>query len=573
MMRRWICLALALLCCVPAALAEAEGYWTANEDWYYHAVASCGGTEGRVPISREGAAAFGKYACPVCVQAEDDASEPRAAKRGGVTVVRFSDAWMARQELEGIFGFGGGFSASSDASKAALLAEYVHGDAYGEFLENGAEAMYYQPSVSPHDTILSSRHIGSAWYVAVRPKENVNARWEMHWSVSENRISLREDTLNSSTERESTGGVTALNVDIQEDSAPVYSREGELPIEVYDAMDAYLAVIHEPGADPYLIEEVGVRIGAVQSGTALSGRMFGDEARYACVLTEAELNALRDGAEAEIVRKLPAEERDYMGGEYAAAYYGTSGRAGIVDRSGNFVIEPTYKAVYRSDIGNDRSTIIPPFFCQREDGTSVILDGETLEVIVESERGTSYVNPAVYREVRDASFYSYTDYVTFRSLEDGSVLSEFAGDDGYVDGRYAVLADGLPRRMVFWNGNGADTRATMIDNYGNAVPGAEYQRITALYWLGEHGVFLVESFDPKEYSGPGFGEEQTDYSYGEVYTGGAYGSHWRCGLIDEDGNVLADLQYTSIECEVDGEIRLSAEDGSVLTLDAREIVR
>ena len=570
-MKRALCLLCILILCASWASAEAGDYWTANEDWYYHAVASCGGTAGRVPITRDGAAAFGKYACPVCMQAEDDAAEPRAAKRGGVTVVRFSDAWLSRQELESWFGFGVETADFTEADKAARLAECLHGDAYTEFLENGTEAMYYHPSISPYDSILASRHIGSAWYAAVRPKENVDALWEMHWSVRENRIWLKDDVLYSESERISPDNVTALSVDIA-DSAPVYSREGDVIIEVYDAIDVYLAVFHEPGADPYLLEEAGVRIGAAQSDLTLSGRMFGDEARYAYVLTEAEFNALRDGADAEIVHKLLANEQDYLGGAYAAAYYGTSGRMGIVDRSGSFVIEPTFKAVYRSDIGNDRATVTPPFFCQREDGTSVILDGETLEVIIESERGTSYVNPAVYRELENAHAYLWTSPTTFRSLQDGSVLFDFAGDGGYVDGRYDVLADGLPQRMVFWNGDGADKQAAMIDNYGNAVPGAAYQRITALYWLGDKGVFLTERFDPEEYNYNPF-EGGDHYSYGKAYTGKSYGAHWRCGLIDQDGNVLADMQYTSIECEVDGEIRLGAEDGSVLTLDAREIVR
>ena len=554
------------------ALADGDGFWMANEDWYYHAAEACGGTAGRVPISREGAEAFGKYACPVCVQAEDDASEPRAAKRGGVTVVRFSDAWMARQELESVFGFSSGYADSGEMGQDAWLAEWLHGDAYVAFLENGGEATYFCPSILPSDIILASRRIGSAYYVAVKPEENVGAVWEMEWTVSEDRAWLRDDVLYCASERTSPASVMALNVDLPADSTPIYNRAGELPIEVYDAMDVYIAVFHELRADPNLLEEAGVRIGAVQSSLTLSGRMYNDEARYAYVLTEAELNALRNGAEVKIVHKPLAGERDYLGGEYAVAYYGTSGRAGIMDRSGNFAVEPTFEAIYRSDIYNDRTTVTPPFFCQRFDGSSVILDGETLEVIAESARGTSYENPAVYRELENAHAYSFTSPATFRSLQDGSVLFDFPGDGGYVDGRYVVLADGLPQRMIYWSGEGAQKQAVMIDNYGSAVPGAAYQRITALYWLGEKGVFLVERFAPEEYNYNSF-EGGDYYAYGEVYTGKCYGAHWRCGLIDQDGNVLADLQYTSVECSVEGEIRLGAEDGSVRTLDAREIVR
>ena len=92
-MKRAFAALLALALSLSAwALSEADGYWTNNADIYYHAAQNCGGAGGRVPISLEGAAEFEKYPCPVCVPAEDDGGAPAAAVRGGVIVVRFSDA-------------------------------------------------------------------------------------------------------------------------------------------------------------------------------------------------------------------------------------------------------------------------------------------------------------------------------------------------------------------------------------------------------------------------------------------------------------------------------------------------
>ena len=49
----------------------------------------------------------------------------------------------------------------------------------------------------------------------------------------------------------------------------------------------------------------------------------------------------------------------------------------------------------------------------------------------------------------------------------------------------------------------------------------------------------------------------------EAYTGSAYGEDWRCGLIDQEGRVVAPLRYTCVEADADGTLRLSGPDGAV----------
>ena len=575
MMRRWICLALALLCCVPAALAEADGYWTNNADWYYHLSEHCGGVEGMVPISPDGARAFGKYPCPVCVPAEDDGAEPWAVAMGKLAMIRFSDAWLNRQaeeRLTSVFGFSGA-DVLRGAEADRRIAELLHGEAYGAFLADGAETRAMVPGYPVrYENVLCLRHIGSAWYMVVRTEEKLDGQYDVEdWEAYADRVWMEGDELYVDGDMQREPLTLHMNVQNLDGAEAAHEREGDVRITAYAAMDICIAELREAGADPDLLEEVALYIGGADTGLRLNGRMSGDTAVYRCALTNAELAALQSGAEVALRRSSPADGADFMDTPYAATTYGTSNRWGIVDREGNFVVEPTYTYIYRPDPSQDRVTTPRHFFCGREDGSSVILNGDTLEIMFESKRSTNYENPAMYREMKNIFAYSYSDPATFRSLEDGSVLYNFKGGEGkYVQGRYEVLADGLPQRLVATIGDGKDTRCALLDNHGNLIPNTEHQRVTALYWKGEHGVFLVESFDPKEYKGPGFGEKQTNYRYGDVYTGGAYGPHWRCGLMDENGDMLSKVVYTSVECRDSGEILLESENGERISINVLE---
>ena len=130
MKRLFICVLILALGLGSGAFADAS-FWTRNDDIYYHAAQACAG-EGCVPISEEAALAFAKYACPVCCEWPDGGEEPAAASRGGTIAVRFSDAWLEKQELTDVFGWQvdnryGGVQAQRN------LAEYLHDEAYAAF--------------------------------------------------------------------------------------------------------------------------------------------------------------------------------------------------------------------------------------------------------------------------------------------------------------------------------------------------------------------------------------------------------------------------------------------------------
>ena len=107
-----------------------------------------------------------------------------------------------------------------------------------------------------------------------------------------------------------------------------------------------------------------------------------------------------------------------------------------------------------------------------------------------------------------------------------------------------------------------------IISYGGTE--AEVDRLTPLIWKDGAGVCLTERCADAAFP---VGERYAagGIDYGRRYDGGAYGEDWRCGLIDQDGNVLADCNYTAFSVDVSGEVRLETPGGAALTLQPIQI--
>ena len=573
MKRNWICALLALLCAFAAARAEApEEYWTTNAELYFHACANCAGAEGRVPVSAEAAAAFDKFPCPVCVPTGDGPAQVQGAARGGTIVLRFSDAMLAEPELTSVFGWS--FPEECTGEQAwSRLGELLHGGDYAAFVERvcdggSAEAVARTPDVLNvnGELILNRRHIGGDWYVLVRPSERFADSWEMYWRIDGLRLSMEGDALSENFALQTPEAYETVRFSSVDGAQCVLQRAaGNLELSVYRELDGYIAVLCERGADADFLEEVGLRIGDRDCGVEMTGYMSGGDGVFCCMLTEGELHLLNVGADFALTRAPLTEGADFMDTPYAAVQRGT-GSVGIIDRAGNFVVEAKYTNITRPDPESFRISTDRPFFCIAADGRLTVLDGDTLEsrFQVENVKGKGflggYVNPSVFTTYTDAG-------VQLRSMEDGSVLIDCRYDEDRVyDGYFRVRADGAPRRLVVRTGDAPETTAFQLtDNRGAVVGGGLYRRITPMVWRGEAGLFLVEDFDPAEYAQDGsFSEElQTAYAYGRAYDGGAYGDGWRCGLIDQDGQVVAPLRYGCVEADADGTLRLTDLDGGV----------
>ena len=563
------CALLVLICALSAARADGrDAYWTRRVELYFHECANCDGVEGRVPISAEAAAAFEKFPCPVCVPVENDQTEVLGVARGGTIVLRFPDGMLAEPELTGVFGWA--FPEDYEGAEAwARVGELLHGEEYTSFVERvraggSAKAVARRPFVVPveDELILNQRHIGSDWYIIVRPKERFEDSWEMYWRIGGLELEMAGNALRESFTLQTVEEYKTVRLSSADSAQSTLQRvAGKLELSVYREMDANIAVICERDADADFLEEVGLRIGDYDCGVELTGYMDGADGVFCCTLTDGELHLLEAGADFALIRAPLTQDANYMDTPYAAVQRGT-GDVGIIDRAGNYVVEAKYRHISRPDPESFRISTDRPFFCWGADNSLTVLDGDTLEARFRVENVKwkfvgGYVNPSVFTTYSDEG-------VQLRSMEDGGVLIDDRYGSGQVyDGYFRVRADGSPQRLVVRTGEAPQTEYQLADNRGAAIGSEKYRCLTPMVWSGERGLFLIEDYDPAEVAQTGSfsGELQTAYVYGEAYTGGAYGDGWRCGLIDQDGNVVAPLRYTCVEADADGTLRLTGWDG------------
>jgi len=559
------------------AFADVQSqFWTRNADLYYHFNRDCGGTAGMVPISETAARAFDKYACPVCSRMEDAGGDVQAVARGGTIVVRFSDEWLAGPELTGVFGWSPD-AEFTGADAQMHLSEYLHGDAYNSFMadflaDGKAEGRARTPTILAVDDelIMNCRHIGNAWYSIVRPAEKFGDSWEMYWRINGVKLRWEDGSLFTNFDLQTVEEHKKIELSRGGSEGPVFVMENDgLQMSVYRELDANIAVIYEKNADADFLESAQLRMPGMEAGIELDGYMEDRQGVYCCTLTDAELALLQNGAQPEIWHKPLLEDARFMDSPYAEVQRGTDD-CGIIDREGNFVVEARYESISRPDPDSFRITTPRPFFCREKDGGLTVLHGETLDSIVRLEVKDAYlrgefVNPSVFETYNGRG-------KQLRSLADGSLLFEmlydesgnYGGEITNVDCYYRVLADGYPERMVAWHGDGLQSKAWLIDNAGKRISD-DFQRITPLIWSKDAGAFLVESFEPDNYDDAIFaGEKQNCYEYGRKYDGSAYGEGWRCGLIDQDGNTLVEMKYSSMEVMEDGTIWFTADDGNSL---------
>ena len=181
-MRRLLFLFPVLLILLGAAQAEGVYYHNAysQQETCYHATPLCihADTSTTDAITLEEVRALGLLPCPVCVQEASDPQGVRAVARGGTYVLKMTDEWMnSRKDIGSVFGFTDPrLYSGNDIYKP--LARRIHGDAYVAFLDaiqNGGTAniLAYYPGIYPQNDELQmcQRHIGGAWYTALRPDE------------------------------------------------------------------------------------------------------------------------------------------------------------------------------------------------------------------------------------------------------------------------------------------------------------------------------------------------------------------------------------------------------------------
>ena len=554
----WMLALFLILAC--AAQAE-DGYFTQKDDLYYHISANCGGGDAIAPLSAAAAKEFDKYPCPICVPDDTQWQAGIAAvARGNTIIVRMSDRWLEEADLAESFGFSPAEPQPIDDAPA-LIAEYLHGDAYNQFLKKirteDISVSARKPlilSTAPDQSLLrmSVRHIGSAWYTAFRPEHAFGDTWDLEWRIEGYTIQAADDQL--TIEYAGAAPEDGSTIPVPQFSTPAaFSAQFDgCRIEVYTVTEsdirANVAVVTQFDADTDYLQNSVLCIGD-QVRIPINGYADGADGVFCCVLTDAEYAHLAGGAKANVQPPDYMQRAEFDNSPYAAVRRGTGGM-GIVDASGAFVLPPEYLRIERCASTDYPSTVPIPFFCTATDGAITILDSQTLDLIVlyaapDKPSNVKYINPSVF-EIQDSRG------VHIQSMATGSTLIDVTSGDS-IDGRYRCMADGYPERLVLRGADGA----RLITLTGDSVSDA-YPRITPLIWKKGRGIFLVEDWDS--------GNEQigTHYYFERGKPLRMPDTRWHCGLMDENGRIITPVVHTSIEVTDDLRILLDGANGTII---------
>ena len=313
-------LAAAVALCAAAPAEEADAYWAGFFDYYYHSAKDCALAGTVSPIDQETAIAQDKYLCPVCADDSRKYSGVDAAVRGGTLVVRVPDAWMASRPASETGDNPDWDTRKFEGSAAAeALAELLHGADYRAALAqaDGGLPVARVPDIFPDagGFMMNRRHIGGAWYLTYRPGADIRKALEKQKKLD---VALRF-TVYTLTRRGD--ALTAFGGGLWADEAftlkPERSKnevmlkrdatqDGAPQLAVYDDMGACICVLHQQPALQSCLAGASLRIDGVDCGIRMTGYADGEEGIYCCVLTDAEFNALENGATAELAPTDPA---------------------------------------------------------------------------------------------------------------------------------------------------------------------------------------------------------------------------------------------------------------------------
>lgn len=292
----------ALLC--GHALAEGAIWVDDDMTLRYHATEKCALAAKNLLESHGPASEY--YPCQACVAEDGEQPDLQCFERGGTAIVRLSDAWLRRTLAEGtqpgeipdaLIHLGG----TDDED----LARLVHGRDYVRLLEGQAagssqRAEALVPEYAGDGLLMSCRHLGAAWYLAVRPEGGVGERLELPlrlWRaelqidvypagiiLSAEGAECRETTLTLSPVK-SSGEVIWQRDDGMADQGETVIRDGSL----------YTLVLRLHYCDPDDPDDPGLDRLAQYGGEhfALNGYMDGGDGVFVAALTEGEVYALR----------------------------------------------------------------------------------------------------------------------------------------------------------------------------------------------------------------------------------------------------------------------------------------
>ena len=300
MKRALLLLLLAVMICPAHAEGFSWEYWTSKEDIFYHLDANCGNPDyPRVAVSAEAAEEFGRQPCPICLDAPepvdpeatdepapvDEIAEPepeglRAIERGGTWVFRVPGETLRSMNLNG--------ESISDAAWPLVAL-------YGESLTDALDARLAVPADGSTPMSLRILDDGDACLVT-RPKKSYKSKRPLEWQgvhVIADIFKPGEFTVEGASRVWEY--VPRKERSVKKVFSETYHRR--LEIEVYRGMDTYIAVLKwDKMTDKDQLTGL-VTIGDLPGAIPVMGYIEKKSAVYCCVLTDEEVQALKDGAE------------------------------------------------------------------------------------------------------------------------------------------------------------------------------------------------------------------------------------------------------------------------------------
>lgn len=332
-----------------SAEPPADACYAGFFDYYYHAHPKCALAGTVAPVDRDEAERQGKYPCPVCVDDDAKYKGVQSTVRGGTLVIRVPDQWMLdrpAEETEDNFDYRYDAYADDffDGAGLAEMARQLHGAAYRDLLteweaydaarqadESPSEILSLapepaharEPGIAPAENglLMHQRHVGGAWYLVYRPGDADRKRLskdgklavDLYFTI--NTLRAEGTVYADDPERrgfalnvypgglwQNLGHLTTLKPKKSKNKTDFEaSSENEpdgssLKLTVYRDMDANICVLHQSPASPEALIEARLLIDGLDAGIALAGYSDGEDGIYCCVLTDAEVNALKNGA-------------------------------------------------------------------------------------------------------------------------------------------------------------------------------------------------------------------------------------------------------------------------------------
>lgn len=598
---------------------ETETVYISKDDPYYHAFEKCARIKGETePLMERVARLNLLYPCPVCCIFETKQPLTEAIAIGDVVIFRIEDTYLNEPDLFGIFAmpFDEEFFNQSALEE---IPHHLHGKNYQEFIMNydrnrkadivarypvvrdlypygkyPVSEGYSVPYTYDEQILLSNRYLGSSHYFLYYPDFEIADSLDVFIRVDGTEMNLSDQNgiLRLFTSDSLENGGKHYNIKIRHidpNDALYTSQIGNLTVCVYHTGSEYVLVIKEKHADPYLLENVTLRIGenehAVNGFTDVSGdweELKENNAFYAIVLTEYEADSIKNGAEISLVHLNFSEIAEESSYAYIPIQYGT-GAYGVMDKTGEFVINPEYKDAWSwQDLsGMNAIGATGPIVLKDYADTLYLYDGETLEQIAcysldgansagyafprSTRNSLNVVSPGIYELRRDEGAYLLN--------RTGEVLMSFLYDETgnnknnlYYSATFLHETVGYPDRIVlFEQKNYTPDRMWIADLNGNRISN-DFERLIPLIWTEKRAVFITVTYDREAAEK---NSSLAHYEKGFPFSDYENDKTFRVGLVDQNGNELAECKYISLEV-IDNRIYLTEENGGQTIISISE---